>query len=80
MVKYCTIAFLTWSKKAIQYAPIKLQFKGNNVFPGIRVNADSHCFYRHRWDNDRWIVTIGVGGENLKSLQAAAIIITKISL
>ena len=51
----------------MQYASVKLQFKGNTVFPGIRTKADSHCFYRHRQDNDRWIVTIGVGGKNLKS-------------
>ena len=57
---------LTWDKRANQVTSVKLQFKGNAVFPVIRANADSHCFYRHRKDNDHWIVTIGVGGKNLK--------------
>ena len=39
---------LTWSKRANQVTSVKLQFKGNAVFPGIRANADCHCFYRHR--------------------------------
>ena len=39
---------LTWSKRAIQVTSVKLQFKGNAVFPVIRANADSHCLYGHR--------------------------------
>ena len=39
---------LTWSKRANQVTSVKLQFKGNAVFPVIRANADSHCLYGHR--------------------------------